>query len=43
MKILRKCLASVLIFAVILGMCMPCSLTADAYAFTPPFTINSKA
>lgn len=43
MKILRRSILSVLIFTMILSMIIPCSLKADAYTFTPPFTINSSA
>ncbi len=31
------------IAAVVLGMLLPCSISAEAYAFTPPFTINSSS
>lgn len=42
-KILRRCIVPVMIIAVLLGMTVPCSMSADAYAFTPPFTINSAS
>lgn len=43
MKILRRCLLPVLIFTILMGLVLPCSMSADAYTFTPPFTINSNA
>lgn len=33
----------VMIIAMLFSMTLPCSMTADAYAFTPPFTINSAS
>lgn len=43
MKILRRCLLPVLILTMLSVMILPCSLSADAYTFTPPFTIKSNA
>lgn len=43
MKIMRKCLLPILIFAMIIGIALQCQLKADAYTFTPPFTIKSNA
>ncbi len=43
MKIFRKTVLPILILSMILSMIIPSSINADAYTFTPPFTINSSA
>lgn len=43
MKILRRCFLPVLIITILAGMLVSCPLSAEAYTFTPPFTINSNA
>ncbi len=42
-KILRRISAAVTMAAVLLCLILNCSVTADAYAFTPPFTIHSTS
>lgn len=42
-KIARRCVFPVLIASLLLSLLVPCSLSADAYAFTPPFTIESES
>lgn len=43
MKTMRKLILPFLIITMIIGMILPCSLKAEAYTFTPPFTIKSNA
>ncbi|MBQ8725277.1 MAG: hypothetical protein IJY74_06395 [Oscillospiraceae bacterium] len=43
-KTLRRLLLSaVTIISLISSLALPCSIEAEAYTFTPPFTINSQS
>ncbi len=42
-KILRRLFISAVTIVSLLSLTVQCSIEADAYAFTPPFTINSQS
>ena len=42
-KIVHRLLGPVLVLSLVFSLLIPCNMTAEGYAFTPPFTIESQS